>query len=86
VVKLSPLELQSAADYDDRSTQAVKSVLLEIGQILGSYKGKFVVVGGRIPWLLQNDEEMPHVGSLDINLWSRTFVSRESTGLILQSD
>lgn len=65
---MSPLEPQSAADYDDRSTQAVKSVLLEIGQILGSYKGKFVVVGGLIPWLLQNDEEMPHVGSLDIDL------------------
>jgi hypothetical protein len=65
---MSPLEPQSAADYDDRSTEAVKSVLLEIGQILGSYKGKFVVVGGLIPWLLQNDEEMPHVGSLDIDL------------------
>lgn len=65
---MSPLEPQSAADYDDRSTEAVKSVLLEIGQILGSYKGKFVVVGGLIPWLLQNDEEMPHVGTLDIDL------------------
>ena len=65
---MSPLEPQTAADYDDRSTQAVKSVLLEIGQILGSYKGRFVVVGGLIPWLLQNDEEMPHVGTLDIDL------------------
>ena len=26
---------------------AVKSVLVEIGQILGSYKGKFAVIGGR---------------------------------------
>jgi len=65
---MSPLEPQSAADYDDRSTEAVKSVLIEIGQILGSYKGKFVVVGGLIPWLLQNDEEMPHVGTIDIDL------------------
>ena len=65
---MNPLEPQSAADYDDRSTQAVISVLLEIGQILGSYRGKFVVVGGLIPWLLQNDEDMPHVGTLDIDL------------------
>ena len=65
---MNPLEPQSAAQYDDRSTQAVKSVLLEIGQILGSYKGKFVVVGGLIPWLLQNNEDMPHVGTLDIDL------------------
>jgi phage-related protein len=65
---MSPLEPQSAADYDDRSTEAVKSVLIEIGQILGSYKDKFMVVGGLIPWLLQNDEEMPHVGTIDIDL------------------
>ena len=39
-----------------------------MGQILGSYKGKFVVVGGLIPWLLQNNEDMPHVGTLDIDL------------------
>jgi len=32
--------------YDDRSIQAVKAVLLEIGQILGSYRNKFVVIGG----------------------------------------
>ncbi|MBP8246825.1 MAG: GrpB family protein [Phenylobacterium sp.] len=26
--------------------------LLEIGQILGSYQGKFAVIGGAVPWLL----------------------------------
>ena len=25
-------------------------------------------MGGLIPWLLQNNEEMPHVGTLDIDL------------------
>ena len=33
--KVTPPEPQSAADYDDRSTAAVKAVLIEIGQILG---------------------------------------------------
>lgn len=61
-------EPQSAADYDDRTTQAVKSVLVEIGQILGSFRGKFAVVGGAVPWLLLNNAEMPHVGSLDVDL------------------
>ena len=28
-------EPQSAGDYDDRTTGAVKSVLIEIGQVLG---------------------------------------------------
>ena len=59
-----PCEPQSAADYDDRTTAAVKSVLIEIGQILGSFKGKFAVIGGVVPWLLLNNEEMPHVGSI----------------------
>ncbi len=61
-------EPQSAADYDDRTTHAVKSVLIEIGQILGSFQGKFAVVGGAVPWLLLDNEDMPHVGSLDVDL------------------
>lgn len=65
---VTPPEPQSAADYDDRTTAAVKSVLIEIGQILGSFRGKFAVVGGAVPWLLLNNEEMPHVGSLDVDL------------------
>lgn len=68
MVNVTPPEPQSAADYDDRTTAAVKSVLIEIGQILGSFKGKFAVIGGAVPWLLLNNEEMPHVGSLDVDL------------------
>lgn len=61
-------EPQSALDYDDRTTGAVKAVLIEIGQILGSYQGKFAVIGGLVPWLLLDNEEMPHVGTIDIDL------------------
>jgi hypothetical protein len=68
MAEVTPPEPQSAADYDDRTTAAVKSVLIEIGQILGSFKGKFAVIGGAVPWLLLNNEEMPHVGSLDVDL------------------
>ena len=65
---VTPPEPQSAADYDDRTTAAVKSVLIEIGQILGSFQGKFAVIGGAVPWLLLDNEDMPHVGSLDVDL------------------
>lgn len=65
---MTPGEAQSAADYDDRTTAAVKSVLLEIGQILGSFRGKFAVVGGAVPWLLLANEDMPHVGTLDVDI------------------
>ncbi len=65
---LIPQEPQSAADYDDRTTAAVKTVLVEIGQILGSFKGKFAVIGGAVPWLLLANTDMPHVGTLDLDL------------------
>ena len=65
---MNPQDPQSATAYDDRTTSAVKSVLVEIGQILGSYKGKFAVIGGAVPWLLLDNEEMPHVGTIDVDL------------------
>jgi Nucleotidyl transferase AbiEii toxin, Type IV TA system len=68
VVIVTPAEPQSASDYDDRTTAAVKAVLIEIGQILGAFKGKFAVVGGAVPWLLLSNEDMPHVGTLDVDL------------------
>ena len=36
MAEMIPGEPQSAANYDDSTTAAVKTVLLEIGQILGS--------------------------------------------------
>ena len=61
-------EPQSAGDYDDRTTAAVKSVLIEIGQVLGSFEGKFVVIGGAVPWLLLREADMPHIGTGDVDL------------------
>lgn len=63
-----PQEPQSAADYDNRTTAAVKSVLIEVGQVLGSFRGKFAIIGGAVPWLLLDNEEMPHVGSMDVDI------------------
>jgi hypothetical protein len=68
MVKEVPADPQSAADYEDRTTKAVKGVLLEIGQILGSFKGKFAVIGGAVPWLLLDNDDMRHVGTLDVDL------------------
>lgn len=61
-------ELQSASQYSDRTSAAVRSVLVEIGQTLGSYRGKFAVIGGAVPWLLLEESEMRHVGTADIDL------------------
>ena len=62
------VEPQYASDYDDRTTVAVRSVLVEIGQVLGSYRGKFAVIGGAVPWLLLNEPDMPHIGTLDVDI------------------
>ena len=65
---MARIEPRSANDYDDRTTAAVKSVLVEIGQILGSFKGKFAVVGGAVPWLLLIESDMSHIGTADVDL------------------
>ena len=65
---MATIEPQSANDYDDRTTAAVRSVLVEIGQILGSFKGKFAVIGGAVPWLLLSESDMPHIGTGDVDL------------------
>lgn len=66
--KVAQQEPQSAADYDERTTAAVKAVLVEMGQVLGSFKGKFAVIGGVVPWLLLQNEDMKHVGTLDVDI------------------
>ena len=38
------------------------------GQILGSFQGKFVVIGGAVAWLLPSESEMPHIGTADVDL------------------
>jgi hypothetical protein len=68
---------QSAKQYDDRTTTAVKRALVEIGQLLGSYQGQFAVVGGLVPSLLIENEEMGHVGTADIDLGLDPYALRD---------
>lgn len=68
MVTINPQDPQSANDYDDRTTAAVKSVLLEVGQILGSFEGKFALIGGAVPWLLLSEAAIPHIGTTDVDL------------------
>lgn len=65
---INPNDPQSANDYDDRTTAAVKSALVEIGQILGSFTGKFAIIGGAVPWLLLSQADIPHIGTTDVDL------------------
>lgn len=55
-------------DYTDRAALAVHAVLIELGQVLGAYRGKFVVIGGAVPWLLLKNASPRHIGTLDVDL------------------
>lgn len=56
-------------DYGDREIEAVRRVLVDLGQVLGSFfTDSIVVVGGLVPVLLLSDAEEPHVGTIDIDL------------------
>ncbi len=57
-----------ATDYDDRGVRAMHAVLIELGQILGSYRDSIVIVGGVAPYLMLRDADPAHIGTLDIDL------------------
>ena len=61
-------EPQSAAEYEERTVRAVRAVLIEIAQVLGSFRDRFVIVGGAVPWLLLDNDAMRHVGTVDVDL------------------
>ena len=56
------------SEYTSRANEAVKAVLIEIGQVLASYKDALVLVGGIVPGLLLPDADPPHLGTIDIDL------------------
>jgi hypothetical protein len=55
-------------DYTSEAVEAAKSVLVELARLLGEYRDEIVLVGGWVPELLLGDSEVPHTGSMDIDL------------------
>ena len=55
-------------DYSQRQVKAARRVLVDLGQVLASWKDCIVVVGGWTPDLLILDAEERHVGSIDVDL------------------
>lgn len=56
------------SDYTSESTQAARSVMLELYRILGEYADHLVLIGGWVPDLLIPQEAEAHVGSMDVDL------------------
>ncbi len=55
-------------EYSERQVTAAKRVLVDLGQVLGSYKDSMVVVGGWVPDLLLPAAEEQHIGSIDVDI------------------
>lgn len=62
-------EPRTQHDYGEREIEAAHRVLIDLGQVLGSYfKDSIVVVGGWVPDLLLPRADERHVGSIDVDL------------------
>lgn len=55
-------------DYSRRQVEAARRVLIDVGQVLASFRDAIVVVGGWVPDLLLPDAIPEHVGSIDVDL------------------
>jgi hypothetical protein len=58
----------SKSQYGEREVNACKSVLLELVHLLGEIKDEIVIIGGWTPAFLLPQSDIPHVGSLDIDV------------------
>jgi hypothetical protein len=61
-------EPRREGDYTGRQVEAARRVLMDVGQVLASFRDAIVVVGGWVPDLLLPDPETEHVGSTDVDL------------------
>src|SRR5262245_37444235 len=61
-------EPRSEGDYSPRQVEAAHRVLVDVGQVLGSFLDCMVVVGGWVPDLLVPEAERKHIGSIDVDL------------------
>src|SRR5262249_22587712 len=59
---------ESQYGYDDRTNTAARAVLLEICQVLGSYRDKFTLIGGMVPSLLLPQDDIKHAGTNDVDI------------------
>src|SRR6185312_17103851 len=55
-------------DYSERQTAAAHRVLVDLGQVLASFRECVVLVGGWVPDLLLPKSDEPHVMSIDVDL------------------
>ena len=61
-------EPRQQGEYSSRQVEAAHRVLVDVGQVLASFRDCLVVVGGWVPDLLMPDAPERHIGSIDVDL------------------
>lgn len=61
-------EPRLSEEYSERQVKAAHRVLMDVGQVLASFKDCLVLVGGWIPDLLLPEASDSHTGSIDVDL------------------
>lgn len=62
------MEPRYEEDYSPRHTEAAKRALVDVMQVLASYRESIVLVGGWVPELQIANPSEPHIGSIDVDL------------------
>lgn len=65
---MNNMQPYEASDYDSRKVKAAKRAIVDVMQVLASYKDSIVLVGGWVPELLIKHAKEPHIGSIDVDL------------------
>jgi len=61
------LEPRLEGDYTGRQVEAARRVL-DVGQVLASFRDAMVVIGGWVPDLLLPGAKPEHIGSIDVDM------------------
>lgn len=62
------LEPRLEGDYTGRQVEAARRVLVDVGQVLASFRDAMVVIGGWVPDLLLPGAKPEHIGSIDVDM------------------
>ncbi|MGM0365065.1 MAG: hypothetical protein ACQEP5_00860 [Actinomycetota bacterium] len=58
----------TTSNYGKEEVKISLSVLVELMTVLGNYRNNIVLIGGWVPYFILDSNDMPHVGSIDIDL------------------
>lgn len=58
----------NSRDYDPGTVEASRTVMHELMHILSPYREHIVLVGGSVPWVMYPNADVPHVGTMDVDL------------------